>query len=85
MELKTLKVAMFGLNGHFPDVLWDGYLDAATLVNGMPPAAERICVQNGDTEVLNADGPHKYKNPKVEKTPFQCELPKLAAIDLPHS
>ncbi len=38
MELKTLKVAMFGINGHFPDVLWDGYLDAATLVNGMPPA-----------------------------------------------
>ena len=85
MELKTLKVAMFGINGHFPDVLWDGYLDAATLVNGMPPAGDRICVQNGETEVLNADGPHKYKNPKVEKTPFQCELPRLAAIDLPHS
>jgi parallel beta-helix repeat protein len=85
LDLKTLKVALFGISGHFPDVLWDGYVDAKSLVNGMPPAAERICVQNGDSEVLNADGPNKYKNPKVEKTAFQCELPKLAAIELPHS
>ena len=85
LELKTLKVAMFGINGHFPDVLWDGYVDPKSLVNGLPPAAERICVQNGDAEVLNADGPDKYKNPKIDKTSFQCELPKLAAVDLPHS
>ncbi len=85
LDLKTLKVALFGINGHFPDVLWDGYVDSKSLVNGMPPAAERICVQNGEAEVLNADGPNKYKNPKVEKTSFQCELPKLAAIELPHS
>jgi parallel beta-helix repeat protein len=84
LDLKTLKTAMFGINGHFPDVLWDGYMDPKTLVNGMPPAAERICVQNGDSEVLNADGPNKYKNPKVDKTFFQCELPKLSAIELPH-
>jgi parallel beta-helix repeat protein len=85
LDLKTLKTAMFGINGHFPDVIWDGYVDAKSLVNGMPPAGERICVQNGDAEVLNADGPNKYKNPKVDKTFFQCELPKLAAIELPHS
>jgi hypothetical protein len=42
-------------------------------------------VQNGDAEVLNADGPNKYKNPKVDKTSFKCELPKLAAVELPHS
>jgi parallel beta-helix repeat protein len=85
LELKTLKTALFGINGRFPDVLWDGYLDSKNLVNGMPPADERICVQNGDSEVLNADGPNKYKNPKVDKTFFHCELPKLAAIELPHS
>jgi parallel beta-helix repeat protein len=85
LDLKTLKTAMFGINGHFPDVIWDGYVDSKSLVNGMPPADERICVQNGDAEVLNADGPNKYKNPKVDKTSFQCELPKLAAIELPHS
>jgi parallel beta-helix repeat protein len=85
LELKTLKTALFGINGHFPDVLWDGYLDAKSLVNGIPPAEERICVLNGDAEVLNADGPNKYKNPKVDKAFFHCDLPKLAAIELPHS
>jgi parallel beta-helix repeat protein len=85
LELKTLKTALFGINGRFPDVLWDGYVDSKNLVNGMPPADERICVQNGDTEVLNADGPNKYKNPKVGTTAFKCDLPKLAAIELPHS
>jgi parallel beta-helix repeat protein len=83
LDLKTLKVAMFGLTGHFPDILWDGYQDAKNLVNGVPPAAERICIQNGDVQVLNADGPNKYKNPKVDKAAFQCELPKLAAVQLP--
>jgi parallel beta-helix repeat protein len=85
LELKTLKTALFGINGHFPDVLWDGYVDSKNLVNGMPPADERICVENGDSEVLNADGPNKYKNPKVDKTFFHCDLPKLAAVELPHS
>jgi len=84
VELKALKVSMFGLNGHFPDVLWDGYQDSKNLVNGLPPAAERICVQNG-VEVLNADGPDKYSHPKVDTASFQCELPKLAAIELPNS
>jgi parallel beta-helix repeat protein len=84
VELKALKVSMFGLNGHFPDVLWDGYQDSKNLVNGLPPAGERICVQNG-VEVLNADGPNKYSHPKVDTASFQCELPKLAAIELPNS
>ena len=83
MDLKTLKVAMFGLSGHFPDILWDGYVDKKNLVDGVPPADERICIQNGAVEVLNADGPDKYNNPKVDKTSFQCELPKLPAIELP--
>jgi parallel beta-helix repeat protein len=83
LELKTLKVTMFGLNGHFPDILWDGYRDEKTLVNGLPPAAERICVSNGDAVVLNADGPHKYKKPTTEMAPYRCELPKLPPVELP--
>ncbi len=63
LDLKTLKVAMFGLNGHFPDVLWDGYQDEKNLVNGAPPAAERICVRNGSATVLNADGPTSTRIP----------------------
>ncbi len=83
LELKTLKVAMFGLNGHFPDIVWDGYRDEQHLVNGQPPADERICIRNGNAGVLNADGPHKYKNPTTDASQFQCELPKLAPVELP--
>jgi hypothetical protein len=83
VELKTLKVAMFGLKGRLPDILWDGYRDEKNLVNGAPPAPERICVHNGGVTVLNADGPHKYKNPSTDMTAFQCELPKLPAVELP--
>ena len=82
LDLKTLKIAMFGLNGRLPDILWDGYRDEATLVNGLPPAAERICVNNGAAIVLNADGPHKYKNPNTDMAPYRCELPKLPAVQL---
>jgi parallel beta-helix repeat protein len=82
LDLKTLKVAMFGLNGHFPDILWDGYRDEKNLVNGMPPAEERICIKNGSVVVLNADGPHKYKSPSTDAAYYQCELAKLPAIEL---
>jgi hypothetical protein len=82
LDLKTLKVAMFGLNGHFPDILWDGYRDEKNLVNGSQPADERICINNGTVLVLNADGPHKYKNPSTDMAAYQCELAKLPAIEL---
>jgi len=83
LELKALKAALFGLNGHFPDILWDGYRDEKNLVNNLPPAGERICVRNGAVGVLNADGPHKYKNPSTDIKPFECELPKLPPVELP--
>jgi parallel beta-helix repeat protein len=83
LELKALKIAMFGLNGHFPDVLWDGYRDEQHQVAGQPPAAERICVDNGTAVVLNADGPHKYKHPTTDMAAYRCELPKLPAVELP--
>jgi parallel beta-helix repeat protein len=83
LELKALKVAMFGLNGRFPDIFWDGYRDEKNLVNGQPPADQRICIKNGDVGIINADGPHKYKNPNTDMTPFRCELPKLPPVELP--
>jgi parallel beta-helix repeat protein len=83
LQLKTLKVAMFGLNGRFPDILWDGYRDEKSLVKGLPPEAERICVSNGAAVVLNADGPHNYKNPSTDMAPYRCELRKLPPVELP--
>ncbi|WP_077034762.1 parallel beta-helix domain-containing protein [Pelomonas sp. KK5] len=78
LDLKTLKTMMFGINGRFPDVLWDGYVDEKRA--GV--AEERICVKNGKTEVLNADGPNKYKSPKVDTQTHDCELPRLPAVEL---
>ena len=74
MDLKVLKTAMFGLNGRFPDVLWDGYVDTARA--NVPE--ERICVDATASGVLNADGPHKYKDPKVVSDAVRCKLAPLA-------
>jgi parallel beta-helix repeat protein len=81
LKFKALKTAVYGLAGHFPDVLWDGYVDEKSLVDGLPPAADRICIQ-GASGVLNADGPHDYKNPSTDTKPFQCTLPALPPVVL---
>lgn len=81
LDLKALKIAMYGLNGHLPDVLWDGYVDTKLLVKGQLPAGQRICIQDG-VGVLNADGPNKYKNPSKDAAPFRCELAKLPPVTI---
>jgi parallel beta-helix repeat protein len=81
LKLKTLKTAVYGLSGHFPDVLWDGYSDPKDLVDGLPPANDRICIQDVNG-VLNADGAHDYKNPSNDTKPYQCTLPKLPPVAL---
>ncbi len=75
LELKALKTAMFGLNGNFPDILWDGY------VKGEAKDAQ-ICVQDGAVEVLNVDGPNGNKNVRVERDPFVCSLTPLVPVSL---
>ncbi|HEY0198371.1 MAG TPA: parallel beta-helix domain-containing protein [Rhodanobacter sp.] len=81
IKLKTLKTAVYGFNGHFPDVLWDGYSDPKALVDGVPPAGDRICIKDV-SGVLNADGPHDYKNPSTDTKPYECTLPNLPAVVL---
>ena len=78
MDLKVLKTAMFGLNGHFPDVLWDGYVDTAR-ANVLE---ERLCVDATASGVLNADGPNKYKSPHLVTETLRCKLAPLAAVTL---
>lgn len=74
-QLAVLKVAMFGLNGRLPDVLWDGFSDPKA-------AAPDICVDNGAAQVVNVDGPHQYAHPKLE-TAFRCQpKSRLPAIVL---
>ncbi len=78
-DLKLLKTVKFGPTGSFPDVLWDGYIDPAKLVDGKPKPGDRICIQNGDAKMFNADGPNEYKNPSLsDMSQHDCKLPKLA-------
>ena len=75
MDFKALKVAMYGLGGSFPDVLFDGY------VNPQRKEGPQICLR-GVSGVLNADGPGGYKNPSKDAKPYDCTLPSLPAVDL---
>ena len=81
LKLKTLKVAVYGINGRFPDVLWDGYADPKAQAGGLTSPDDRICIQDANG-VLDADGPHGYKNPSTDSKPFQCSLPKLPPVVL---
>jgi parallel beta-helix repeat protein len=83
MDLKALKTLKFGMSGSLPDILWDGYLDTAKLVDGKSQNSDKICVDNGDVQILNADGPNDFKNPDlVDMADHRCTLEKLPEISL---
>ena len=74
LDLKALKTLLFGPTGAIPDVLFDGYVDDAKLVDGKLPAALRICVSDEDVDLLNVDGPNENENPRVESELYRCKL-----------
>jgi parallel beta-helix repeat protein len=83
LELKALKVAMFGLNGSLPDVLWDGYANADKLdVDGNHRPEYAICVDSDEVEVLNADLPNGSDNIVVGAAQHRCQHEKLPAVVL---
>ena len=82
LDLKALKTLMFGPTGSFPDILWDGFVDESKYVDGKPAPGHRICVQNGDAKILNADGPNEFDKPAlVDMANHSCELPKLGQAE----
>ena len=80
MDFKALKLAMYGIGGSFPDVLWDGYFNKDRKVDGQARGME-ICLRDV-SGVVNADGPNGYKNPGKETKQFECDLPRLPAVNL---
>lgn len=82
LDLKTLKTMMFGINGSFPDVLWDGFVNPDKLVNGKLPVDQRICIEASSVGIINVDGPNEFANPNTEDADHRCTLPKLPAIRL---
>ncbi len=77
LELKALKLAMFGLKGKLPDIMWDGYINEA-----LPAGTKRLCVQNGAAQVINVDGPGGNKNPSMDQSAYDCTLPPLPEVKL---
>ena len=83
LELKTLKFAMYGLDGRFPDVIWDGYINPAVADEGKLPATLAICLQDAQSKMLNVDAPNGYNNPNEDMANHRCELAPLKPVELP--
>lgn len=81
LDLNALKIMMFGLTGRLPDVLFDGYIDEDKFVDGVMPAALRICVSDA-VDVLNADAPNGFGSPVVDTENYRCTLDPLPASHL---
>lgn len=75
LDLKALKLALYGLRGRFPDVLFDGY------VNPARAEGPQICLRDV-SGVVNADGPGGYRNPGTDAAAFDCVLPRLPPVEL---
>ena len=83
LDLKALKVAMFGITGSFPDVIWDGYVNPDKAdADGFLHGENAICLDNGDAEVLNVDLPNKSADIVVGSAQHACQLEKLPAVVL---
>jgi len=74
LELQALRVMKFGPTGRLPDILWDGYAREGS---------ERpvLCVNNGDSQVLNLDAPNEFDDPRLIKEPLSCQLERLPAVE----
>ena len=75
--LVQLKNALYGEEGAFPDIIWDGIVnhsaDASTSI---------ICVDNGKAEVLSIDAGNEFTNAGVDMSRHSCDIVKLQAIEL---
>lgn len=81
--LNVLQVLLYGgEEGALPDVVWDGALDEAKLVDGAPLPEDRICVQETGVEVLNADGGNGFAAPVIDTAAHDCVLESLDPVVL---
>ena len=82
-DLDALRAAVYGEDGTFPDVVWDGFTNADKMAaDGSMQADFAICIDNGDAEVLNIDGPNGFKAPNTATDPYRCAHTKLDPVDL---
>ena len=75
--LVEIRDAIYGVDGAFPDIIWDGIID--------PNKAEEkqvICVDNGDAQLLSVDAANEFKGAGVDMQKYDCTVAKLAPIEL---
>ncbi|WP_018693058.1 parallel beta-helix domain-containing protein [Algicola sagamiensis] len=82
LDMKAVKVALFGLNGRFPDILWDGYYNPEKVENGQMKLSDAICIDNGVAGIINLDAGNNFKNVTTDITPHQCHHNKLPPVQL---
>jgi parallel beta-helix repeat protein len=75
--LVQLRDAVYGPDGAFPDIIWDGIVNPAK-----PADLSVICVDNGDAELLNIDAGNEFAGAKVDMAAHACKVDKLAAVEL---
>ena len=66
----------------FPNIVWDGAVDQAKLIDGAQRPEDRLCVQEADTEVLDADAANGFATPTIGVDEFDCTLEPLEPIAL---
>ena len=75
--LVALRDAIFGPEGAFPDIIWDGVVDP-----NKPEDREVICVDNGDSLLLSIDAGNEFANPTVDMAAYDCSVKRLPTIEL---
>lgn len=81
--LPQLKDAVFGEEGSFPNVIWDGFVNPELVVDGKLPAEYQICIYNeASSAVFNVDAPNQFASPGVNETDHQCRHNPLPAVRL---
>ena len=75
--LVNLKNQLFGIDGTFPDVIWDGIINPEKDQTRAP-----ICLQNGDAQLLTVDAGNEFANAGIYISAEECSISKLAPISL---
>ena len=75
-------MARYGLNGSFPDILWDGIVNKDLLVEGSLPPGRAICIPNENVVMLNIDMGNDFANVTEDMTGHRCSHDKLSAVVL---
>ena len=83
-----LKAFTDATGGSLPDIVFDGILDAAKLVDGsLPPELNFSIIDNGEATFVNLDLGQaflgKEPSPSTDLAPFEASLPPVKAVVIP--